>query len=43
VDNLRLDHNYTIFAVVEEGMELVDEMLEGTVIARVELRGKERR
>lgn len=40
VDNLRLDHNYTIFAVVEEGMEAVDQMLEGAVIARVELGGR---
>ena len=40
VDNLRLDHNYTIFAVVEEGIEVVDGMLEGAVIARVELGGR---
>lgn len=42
VDNLRLDHNYTIFAVVEDGMDLVDEMLEGAVIARVEIGGRRR-
>jgi len=40
VDNLRLDHNYTIFGVVESGMDVVDATREGDVIrrARVERR-----
>lgn len=29
VDNVRLDHDYTIFAEVVEGMDVVDRMLEG--------------
>ncbi len=39
-DNVRLDHNYTIFGVVVEGMDVVDAVLEGDVIesARVEER-----
>lgn len=32
VDNLRLDHDYTVFGVVEEGMEAVDRVQEGTRI-----------
>jgi len=32
VDNLRLDHNYTIFGVVDSGMEHVDGVREGDVI-----------
>ncbi|MFV2008180.1 MAG: peptidylprolyl isomerase, partial [Longimicrobiales bacterium] len=31
-DNVRLDHNYTIFGEVVEGMEVVDAVLEGDVI-----------
>ncbi len=40
VDNNRLDFNYTIYGTVTEGMEVVDRVLEGSVIdsARVELR-----
>ena len=39
-DNVRLDHNYTIFGEVVDGMDVVDAVLEGDVIerARVELR-----
>lgn len=37
VDNIRLDHDYTLFAEVIEGMEVVDAMLEGAVIERVVL------
>ena len=33
-DNLRLDHNYTIFGVVVAGMEVVDAVQEGAVIER---------
>lgn len=35
VDNVRLDHNYTIIGSVREGMEVVDAVLEGTTIERV--------
>jgi cyclophilin family peptidyl-prolyl cis-trans isomerase len=38
VDNARLDHNYTVFAEVVEGMPVVDGILEGDVITRIELR-----
>ncbi len=38
VDNPRLDHNYTIFAVVVSGMDAVDAVLEGAVIERIEWR-----
>ena len=37
VDNLRLDHTYTVFGRVESGMEVVDALLEGDVIERVEV------
>lgn len=38
VDNARLDHNYTVFADIVDGLPLMDEILEGDVIARIELR-----
>jgi cyclophilin family peptidyl-prolyl cis-trans isomerase len=37
VDNIRLDHNYTIFAEVVAGMEVADAVLEGAVIERVSI------
>lgn len=37
VDNSRLDHDYTIIGEVIEGMNVVDRMLEGVVILRVDL------
>jgi cyclophilin family peptidyl-prolyl cis-trans isomerase/HEAT repeat protein len=37
VDNVRLDHNYTIFGEVIDGMEVVDAVLEGGVIDRIEI------
>ena len=37
VDNARLDHGYTIFAEVSEGMDVVDAILEGDAVAKVEL------
>jgi len=37
VDNPRLDHQYTVFAHVLNGMEVVDAILEGDVIERVEI------
>lgn len=36
-DNLRLNRDYTVFAEVIEGIEVVDRILEGDVIARVEV------
>jgi cyclophilin family peptidyl-prolyl cis-trans isomerase/HEAT repeat protein len=37
VDNPRLDHAYTVFAQVLNGMEVVDQVLEGDVIEKVEI------
>jgi cyclophilin family peptidyl-prolyl cis-trans isomerase len=37
VDLPRLDHTYTVFAEVIEGMDVVDAILEGDVIERVEV------
>jgi cyclophilin family peptidyl-prolyl cis-trans isomerase/HEAT repeat protein len=37
VDNPRLDHAYTVFAQVLNGIEVVDQILEGDVIERVEI------
>jgi cyclophilin family peptidyl-prolyl cis-trans isomerase len=37
VDNPRLDHEYTVFAQVLNGIEIVDQILEGDVIDRVEI------
>ncbi|HEX7123698.1 MAG TPA: peptidylprolyl isomerase [Gemmatimonadaceae bacterium] len=36
VDNIRLDPDYTIFATVEDGMDVVDGILQGDVMLRVE-------
>jgi cyclophilin family peptidyl-prolyl cis-trans isomerase len=38
VDNVRLDHDYTVFGFVSEGLDVVDRVLEGAVIERVEVR-----
>lgn len=38
VDNWRLDHNYTIIGEVITGMDVVDRMLEGAVIERIDFR-----
>ena len=38
VDNVRLDHDYTIYGVVVEGMDVVDRVVEGDVILRAEVR-----
>jgi cyclophilin family peptidyl-prolyl cis-trans isomerase/HEAT repeat protein len=35
IDNVRLDHDYTVFALVVEGMDVVDAMLEGARMRRV--------
>ena len=37
IDSPRLDHNYTVFGTVVAGMDVVDNILEGDVIERVEL------
>lgn len=37
VDNARLDHNYTVFANVVSGMEVVDAILEGDTIAEIRI------
>jgi cyclophilin family peptidyl-prolyl cis-trans isomerase/HEAT repeat protein len=37
VDNPRLDHEYTVFAHVLTGMDVVDAILEGDVIERVDI------
>jgi cyclophilin family peptidyl-prolyl cis-trans isomerase len=39
IDNWRLDHDYTVFAEVVRGMDVVDAVLEGDVIARVDIVG----
>jgi cyclophilin family peptidyl-prolyl cis-trans isomerase/HEAT repeat protein len=36
IDSPRLDHAYTVFAVVERGMDVADTVLEGDVMAKVE-------
>jgi cyclophilin family peptidyl-prolyl cis-trans isomerase len=35
VDNIRLDHEYTVFAEIVSGMDVVDRLLEGATIRRV--------
>ena len=37
VDNPRLDHEYTVFAQVLNGIDVVDQVLEGDVIERIEI------
>jgi len=39
VDNIRLDHDYTVFGEIVTGMKVVDGILEGDAIARVEILG----
>lgn len=39
VDNYRLDHEYTVFGRVTQGMETVDAMIEGDVIERIDILG----
>jgi cyclophilin family peptidyl-prolyl cis-trans isomerase len=36
-DNLRLDRDYSVFGEVVEGIDVVDEILEGDTIARIEV------
>ncbi|MEE3104289.1 MAG: peptidylprolyl isomerase [Acidobacteriota bacterium] len=35
VDNPRLDHNYTVFATVTSGMDVIDQIIEGDVMQRI--------
>jgi len=37
VDNPRLDHQYTVFAQVLNGIEVIDRILEGDVIEKIEI------
>lgn len=37
VDNVRLDHDYTLLGVVTDGMDVVDSVREGDIIARAEV------
>ena len=37
VDNPRLDHNFTVFAEITAGMDVVDAILEGDVIDRFDV------
>jgi cyclophilin family peptidyl-prolyl cis-trans isomerase len=37
VDNPRLDHEYTVFAQVLNGIEVIDQILEGDVIERIDI------
>ncbi len=37
VDNYRLDHDYTVVGAVESGMDVIDAVLEGDAISRVEV------
>ncbi len=40
VDNLRLDHDYTVFGYVVDGLEAVRRIRAGDVIERIEVRGR---
>ncbi|HYR92007.1 MAG TPA: peptidylprolyl isomerase [Terriglobia bacterium] len=40
IDNFRLDHNYTVFARITEGLENLDKIQEGDVIESIEIRRK---
>ena len=37
IDNFRLDHDYTVFGEIVRGREVAERVLEGDVIARVEI------
>ena len=37
IDNAQFDHEYTDFAQVLNGLEVVDQILEGDVIDRIEI------
>ncbi|WP_405284469.1 peptidylprolyl isomerase [Gaopeijia maritima] len=40
VDNLRLDHDYTVFGYLVEGLDAVQRVRAGDVIERIEVRGR---
>jgi cyclophilin family peptidyl-prolyl cis-trans isomerase len=37
IDNTRLDHDYTVFGEVTSGLDVAERILEGDVIAHVEV------
>ena len=37
VDNIRLDHDYTVFGEIVQGLAVADGILEGDVMAKVEV------
>ena len=37
LDNVRLDHNFTVFAEITAGLDVVDRILEGDVIDRIDV------
>ena len=37
VDNPRLDHDYTVFAQALNGIDIIDQILEGDVIERIDI------
>jgi cyclophilin family peptidyl-prolyl cis-trans isomerase len=39
IDNWRLDHDYTVFGEITRGLDVADAVLEGDVIARIEVIG----
>jgi len=39
IDNWRLDHDYTVFGEITRGLDVADAVLEGDVIARIEVLG----
>jgi len=38
LDNTRLDHQYTVIGMVTDGLDVVDEVNEGGMIERTEVR-----
>jgi cyclophilin family peptidyl-prolyl cis-trans isomerase len=40
VDNVRLNHDYTLVGAVVEGMDVVDTLLEGAIIESAEVRSR---
>ena len=39
IDNWRLDHDYTVFGEITRGLDVADAVLEGDIIARIEVLG----
>ena len=42
IDNFRLDHDYTVFGEIIEGMDVIDRIQAGAVLASVEVLGPPR-